>query len=87
MKTKRMINMKASAEGGPVFTFGLPGGQLAPRPPSVTPLPFTASVLRRTTYSQWKNLPRNTTKGASNYKTSTFAQLFQAFFFSRTRVH
>jgi len=33
LKTKRIINIKVSAIGGPVFTFSLPGGQLVPFPP------------------------------------------------------
>jgi len=32
VKTKIIINMKISAEGGPVFTFGLPGGAAGPLP-------------------------------------------------------
>ena len=35
-----ILNIKMSTKGGPVFTFSLPGGRLAPSfpPPSVTPL-------------------------------------------------
>jgi len=32
LKTKRIINIKISAKGVPVFTFSLPGGRLAPFP-------------------------------------------------------
>jgi len=31
-KTKRILNMKMTGKGGPVFTFSLPGGWLAPCP-------------------------------------------------------
>ena len=33
LKTKRILNMKMSAKGGPVFSFSLPGGRLEPSPP------------------------------------------------------
>ena len=38
-----------STKGGPVFTFGLPGGRLAPLPPSVTPL-GTGALLRASSW-------------------------------------
>jgi len=39
LKNKRIINIKISAKGGPVFTFSVPGGEARPLAPSVTPLP------------------------------------------------
>jgi len=39
LKNKRIINMKMPAKGGPIFTFSLPGGRLAPlSSPSTTPV-------------------------------------------------
>jgi len=32
LKTKIILNIKMSAKGGPVFTFGLPGGGSPPAP-------------------------------------------------------
>jgi len=37
-KTQRILNINMSAKGGPIFTFSLPEGRLAPLPPAVTPL-------------------------------------------------
>ena len=38
LKTKRMLKRKYKLSGRPVFTISLPGGQLAPLVPLVTPL-------------------------------------------------
>jgi len=50
-KNNKLRNTKYqnSTKGSPVFIFTMPGGRLAPLPPSVTPLPV---VLIRMTSSQ-----------------------------------
>jgi len=52
LKAQRILNIKMSAKGVKFFTFSLPGGRLAPLPPSVKPKParqcrFAVSFIRK----------------------------------------